>query len=99
MRNTPTTLAFFEDELLPLFEDCICSLLDEDPDMDVGIIHYHVDEAKKTVSMDVRLPRKDAGRVVGREHRMRQSLYTLYSAICRNHGFNLVKFTVSGTTQ
>lgn len=94
MRNNPVTTEYFEEELLPLFEDCMYLLMDSDPES--SLVQWTFEPKTRVVTMHVQAPREDAARVIGREHRMRNSLYTLFSGICRNHGFNLAVLSVDG---
>ena len=97
MRKTPVTTEYFEEELLPLFQDCMSLLLDEDPTAD--IIQYQFNPQTRVLVLNVTIQREDAARVIGREHRMRNALYTLFSAICKNHGFTLAGLNVQGSEQ
>jgi predicted RNA-binding protein YlqC (UPF0109 family) len=97
MRNTPVTREFFEEELLPVFEDVISLLLDN-PDVvnDTNAVSYQFAGESKEIELTVRLKRPDAARIIGREHSTRTSLAWLFGGICRNHGFQLSNLIVIG---
>lgn len=88
MRPTPTTRDFFHDEIAPLIEDVVESLLDADiPNAD-EVFKYEFTDATD-ISIYIRLPRADAARVIGKERKMRDTLYHLFRAVLKNHGFTL----------
>lgn len=97
MRNTPQTREFLEEEILPLVEDVISSLLDDPSALEKdGAFNYDMASETRSVSITVRLFKPDAARVIGKEHATRQSLYHLFSAIFKNHGFELHSLNILG---
>ncbi len=96
MRHTPTTPAFFEEELAPLFADVIGYLLDDPEEAHLpGVLDFTFTQ-KGDIEMTVRLPRASAGRVTGRQHMMRDSLHRVFRAISMNHGFVFSSLIIVG---
>lgn len=101
-RNTPVTPEFFARELYPWFLDTVGLLLDDETIMEdengnprSDYLRYEIGSTHD-VRMFVRLPRVDAGRIIGKQHSMRESLYHVFRGICANHGFHLVSLEVYG---
>src|SRR5690242_59324 len=96
MRQTPTTTAFFEKELAPLFANVIGHLLDNpDEAHTTGALSFDYSQ-KGDIELRVRLPRASAARVTGRQHTMRDSLHRVFRAISMNHGFVFTSLVIIG---
>lgn len=101
-KNNPVTAEFFGDELFPWLADTIGLLLDDDTVLDDGqggvsesVIRVQLVKGSE-VNIHISLPRADAARVIGKLHSTEESLYKIFRAILKNHGFNLSQFVIRG---
>ena len=91
MRNTPKTSQYLDEELIFLLQNVVCALLDdEDADsMPNDAVTFELLPGSLDVIVRIQLPMRQASRVIGRAHTMRDALCRVFGGVFQNHGYRL----------